>query len=626
MHFSPVLILLLSCFAGAHELSRPQSIRDSGSLAVPRRLVPFSMARRSHQAREVKLALAPKDTLDLAYRAEYASFPSTVLKFSAHQNLPIISLEDIDHLLATVLCDPLEHHGGATITLSFFSSDACAEALDSWSTPSIFTLITLHPTCNLPDQRGAWRITAVQGAPDSQEITLDASAIPLSEIGHSFHISHNAAGVSSLPGNPSQFHRRDIDDVFTFGHDFDFAPRQKLFPVDDSLLSERGSIDAQPLDSDSDSDSDSNSDADGTFEVFCVNCISQANFSVGIEVDVTGLNITAAHVNFTVLDFQHRIELEFSLNASLSAHESVDVIKAPLPGLGLDIDGIGSIGLFWGGHLGAELDITGELNFSIGAEASIPSGASATFVLAGDEKSSATGWDLSFDLIPFRLNSGSFSASAQLSLSPFLELDITLLDANLATARIDINTPQMVANASVVSNVNRQCQAAGPNDLESFSSALTFGAAAAIDIQVSTSGALLPDLNDNIFTDNFTFSDLPPPSAPECFVIANDDTAVANAPDAKALAGLVPAATGTLVAATQAVPTFNIAGIESYYSANGALPTNVNYTQLVEATAVPSDIKDAVDKIVKSHGQLNRPLGAWGLVLLVAGFGVTASL
>ncbi|KAF8125554.1 hypothetical protein K438DRAFT_1008931 [Mycena galopus ATCC 62051] len=242
--------------------------------------------------------------------------------------------------------------------------------------------------------------------------------------------------------------------------------------------------------------------------------------------------------------------------------------------------------------------------------------------MVGNESSSATGWNTSFDVIPFRLNSGSFSASAELSLSPFLELDITLLDVNVLTARVDINTPQIAANASVVANVNRQCQPIGPNDFESFTAALTFGASAAIDIEVSTSGKLVPDLDDQIFTDNITLGSLPPANAPECFIIADSSAPVGNAAnpnsnEAQGLAGLVPVPTGTLLAATKAIPTFDLAKIKSYYSANGALPTNVNYTQLVEATAVPADIKNAVNKIVASSGQSSTSMHRWGIVLLV---------
>jgi len=152
-----------------------------------------------------------------------------------------------------------------------------------------------------------------------------------------------------------------------------------------------------------------------------------------------------------------------------------------------------------------------------------------------------------------------------------------------------MNTPQMAAQASVLSNVNRQCQPIGPTDFESFTSALTFGAGASIDIHASTNGTLVPDTSDALFTHNVTFGAVPPPGAPGCFIVADDNPA-----DTSALAGQVPAPTGTLRAAATAVPFFDLAKIEVYYSASGALPTNVNYTQLAQATAVPDDLKSAL--------------------------------
>jgi hypothetical protein len=88
--------------------------------------------------------------------SEAASYPSTLLEFSAHPDMPIVSLEDLDHLLDVVLCHSYDHRPGAVITLNFASAEASAEALSAWTTPPTFTLVTLHPTCNLPAHRGAW--------------------------------------------------------------------------------------------------------------------------------------------------------------------------------------------------------------------------------------------------------------------------------------------------------------------------------------------------------------------------------------------------------------------------------------------------------------------------------------
>ncbi|KAJ7081010.1 hypothetical protein C8R44DRAFT_754171 [Mycena epipterygia] len=579
-----------------------------------RRLVPFSQSG-AHNARSWKRALVPRNTVNLAYGLETASYPSTALEFTAHPETPIVLLEDIGHLVDSVVCHERR------VELNFVGEDAYAEAVVSWSAHPAFMLVTSHHTCNPPDQRGAWLITAIRGLGAYPQIKLTAEPVPLREIGTSFRISHAAEGISSSWSQSKALGKR-LDDVFSFGHDFDFAARQQLFPNPNLL--QRSNADELILGNEVLAVSQSSA-----FQVFCVDCSSHSNFSVGVELEVTdlGTKISDAHINITVQQFEHDIQLEFSLNSSLVFHQSMDVIGSALPDLGLSIPDIGSVGFFYGGTVTADMDVSGGLNFSIGAKTSVPPGAGVTFVMVGDANSSATGWDgASFDFIPFRLNSGSFNASAQLSLSPFLELEISLLKGISASARIGINTPQITADASVVSNVNRDCQPIGPTDLESFSSALTFGAGASLDIHVSTDGTILPDANRSLFGHNITFGSIPPPSAPECFIVADDNPA-----DQATLAGQVPAPTGTLRAAAAAVPSFDVAKIEAYYSASGALPTNVNYTQLVQATAVPPDIQSAVNKIVgggagkNTGGHANgngagRTYGSWGFVLL-AGLG-----
>lgn len=73
--------------------------------------------------------------------------------------------------------------------------------------------------------------------------------------------------------------------------------------------------------------------------IFCVNCVSRANFSVGIELDVmvVPFAINSAHINITVEQFEQFIQLETSLTGNISFQKSVDFIKIPLPDLGFEV-------------------------------------------------------------------------------------------------------------------------------------------------------------------------------------------------------------------------------------------------------------------------------------------------
>jgi hypothetical protein len=221
-----------------------------------------------------------------------------------------------------------------------------------------------------------------------------------------------------------------------------------------------------------------------------------------------------------------------------------------------------------------------------------------------------------FDIHPFRLNNGSFSVTAGISLSPFLEATIAfglgtgmtpillfhplcIDDVSMSrgsSARLYLNTPHIGGTATIATSVNRDCLPLGPNDFETFKDALTFGAGLNISVEGNCSGSHFA-LGDKIFlTKGFPFGDLPTLDKPKCMVFAADSTAEAASGANANIAGLLPAPTGTLLAASAAIPSFNIPGIESYYSAHGTLPTSVNYTQMLMATTVPDDIKGAVEQ------------------------------
>jgi len=337
-------------------------------------------------------------------------------------------------------------------------------------------------------------------------------------------------------------------------------------------------------------------------QVFCIDCVSVLNFSVGLEMDISGDSVTEAWVNFTINEFEHDIDLEISLNGAHTFNEVFDFLRLPVPDLGVSVQDVFTIGLFWGGAVRTDLTIAAAVNFTVGASAKIPSGASAIFVATDLDKSSAVGWDkAAFDIHPFRLNNGSFSVTAGISLSPFLEATIAFGLGTGSSARLYLNTPHIGGTATIATSVNRDCLPLGPNDFETFKDALTFGAGLNISVEGNCSGPHFA-LGDKIFlTKGFPFGDLPTLDKPKCMVFAADNTAEAASGANANIAGLLPAPTGTLLAASAAIPSFNIPGIESYYSAHGTLPTSVNYTQMLMATTVPDDIKGAVQQAAAPH-------------------------
>jgi hypothetical protein len=82
--------------------------------------------------------------------------PTSTLTFPAHQNVPVLLLEDMDFLVETVVCHGELDTENLVAEIVFTSEDAHTAAAETWSSLSEFILVTSHPGCNPSDQRGAW--------------------------------------------------------------------------------------------------------------------------------------------------------------------------------------------------------------------------------------------------------------------------------------------------------------------------------------------------------------------------------------------------------------------------------------------------------------------------------------
>jgi hypothetical protein len=115
--------------------------------------------------------------------------------------------------------------------------------------------------------------------------------------------------------------------------------------------------------------------------------VSVLNFSVGLEMDISGDSVTEAWVNFTINEFEHDIDLEISLNDAHTFNEVFDFLRLPVPDLGVSvrvivssidlglscqqIQDVFTIGLFWGGAVRTDLTIAAAVNFTVGASAKV---------------------------------------------------------------------------------------------------------------------------------------------------------------------------------------------------------------------------------------------------------------
>jgi len=331
----------------------------------------------------------------------------------------------------------------------------------------------------------------------------------------------------------------------------------------------------------------------------------------------------SAAMNFTVDSFELDASLEVYIGSELQSEATYKVLWIPVAPA-LDIPSLVDLGPAIGIEIGFELDIAANINFTFGAKGHIPKGAFASVSLVDgngnwDPQTTATGWSgMSVDQIPFRVNDGVFNISTTVGFAPYAEIQFTILDIG-ASLRLVQSAPQASTNALLQTSVNRDCQSLGPNDFESFSSAFSVGAGLSLGLEAQLIleegefvGQSIPDnWNISLYNVDLAFAPALGLNNTACFVLSDDGGSSASllkkrdgdiaARAQESVSGL-PAATGTLLAASSAIPTWNMDGIQSYYSANGHLPTNVNYGQMVKATTVPDSIKSAVDSAASASG------------------------
>ena len=188
------------------------------------------------------------------------------------------------------------------------------------------------------------------------------------------------------------------------------------------------------------------------------------------------------------------------------------------------------------------------------------------------------------------------------------------------TLRVVQNVPQITMDAAVLAAVNRQCQPIDVDDFESFglafgvASSMTLSTIAELELDKGLTDIGLPDSWEHtLWSQDIPFFPAPGSNDTGCFVLTDGgDSASDSNTSQSATASAVraaspiivgmPTSTGILFSAALAVPTWDMGKIESFYAANGHLPTNVNYTQMVQATAVPSNISNALNKAAKQSG------------------------
>ncbi|KAF7313117.1 hypothetical protein MKEN_00997600 [Mycena kentingensis (nom. inval.)] len=231
----------------------------------------------------------------------------------------------------------------------------------------------VYPALSIDELYAAYTLVAVQCHLLDSQVLVDFVDADAALDAYSTWTEHDSLVAVFSSGCASETHgwsftsfwqphieRHDIheDKINQLGHVIDLEPRQQLFPPALNLpsIDARADLDndTKPAD-DGDKESVITTTASSDVQIHCVSCVSRKNFSIGVEVFVEHLELQAAHVNISVQEFVHRIELEFALNGDIKVEKSVDAINLPVPDLAFTVPEFFDAGFFCGASVAGTL-------------------------------------------------------------------------------------------------------------------------------------------------------------------------------------------------------------------------------------------------------------------------------
>lgn len=208
------------------------------------------------------------------------------------------------------------------------------------------------------------------------------------------------------------------------------------------------------------------------------------------------------------------------------------------------------------------------------------------------------------------INSGAPNLTIGATLEPFIEFDINISPNSTGlTARLTQTLPAVEVDFTSLGNVNSDCQPAGDNNFSFFGVAYQVDASVTLETTASVQVKSLPllesvGLDPAPSWDSTLFSHTFPllggnqgNTTGNCVVIADDggNSTSSNATNSSTTPTTIqhPAASGTLLAASSAIPTYNISKIQTYYDSHDkTYPPGISFQMLQDSgQQLPTDLQ-----------------------------------
>jgi len=181
--------------------------------------------------------------------------------------------------------------------------------------------------------------------------------------------------------------------------------------------------------------------------------VAPSGFSATAEIDTTlAQDFSPDELNsLTKVDSAKKFDL-------VTLDGTTDLIEVPVPGAGLVVPKIFSLGLIASVEAGFTLSFKGKLGFTVGVTASLPDSALIKLNLADLESSSATGFEGAKVEPVFKLDNASAAIDATLFFRPKFAIKCEVTSVGEVSADIKAGLPQIIANAAAEFNENGVCE------------------------------------------------------------------------------------------------------------------------------------------------------------------------
>lgn len=235
------------------------------------------------------------------------------------------------------------------------------------------------------------------------------------------------------------------------------------------------------------------------------------------------------------------LELQATVSASYSPPSlqyEKQLLSAPIPGAGISVTGIFSIGAVLSYNIGVKSTIQGNATVDFGLSASIPNSAQLTADVKNPDLSSATGWSGGTVTPSFNVKDISASITLGAYSKPKLSFGVSLVKIGTADVDISVKLPEVDATLTAAYNPAGVCS--GSTSITGITFASSYDIEVDLDIDAKLGSLTSPTWTKKLF--NITN-----PIASQCFPI--------NIPGLQPSKTAIPIATSTVpVAAVTNAP------------------------------------------------------------------------